>query len=151
VKVLELRRHARRDPDADRLSPQGRTQAENVGRTFAGRYAVVFVSPAKRAAETVARFARGLQAELPYPAIVPGLAGQGTDGTPVALGAVVAELLRQVPEGSRGLAVGHTPLLENAVLGLTGHRVEPLSECEGVALTQEGDQIRIQELRLPEG
>jgi len=151
MKTLELRRHAKRDPDADRLSPEGRAQAEDVGRTLAGGYAVVFVSPAKRAAESVACFADGLNAQLPDYAVVAGLAGQGTDGTPAALGNVLAELLRQLAEGSRGLAVGHTPLLEKAVLGLTGRRIEPLSECEGVLLTQDGDEIRVEELRLPEG
>jgi phosphohistidine phosphatase SixA len=150
MKALELRRHAKRDPDADRLSPEGRAQAEDVGRTLAGGYALVFVSPAKRTAETVACLARGLEAQLPDFAVVAGLAGQGTDGTPAALGAVLADLLRQVPDGSRGLAVGHTPLLEKAVLGFTGRRIEPLSECEGVLLTQEGDEIRAEELRLPE-
>ena len=52
MKTLELRRHARRDPQADRLSPAGRADAEDVGRTSGRRYDVVFVSPAQRAAET---------------------------------------------------------------------------------------------------
>ncbi|MEW6059689.1 MAG: histidine phosphatase family protein [Actinomycetota bacterium] len=148
MRELELRRHARRDPDADRLSPEGRTQAEDVGRMLVGGYDVVFVSPAKRAAETLALFSAGLRAKLPECTVVAGLAGQGTDGTPIALGAVLAELLRQAPEGSRGLAVGHTPLIEKAVLGLTGRRIEPLSECEGVLLTADADEIRVDELRL---
>lgn len=151
MRTLELRRHARRDPAEDRLSPEGRAQAEDVGRAIAGGYAMVFVSPAKRAAETVAWFLRGLHAQLPTHAVVPGLAGDGTDGTPVQLGAVVAGLLAQVPEGGRGLAVGHTPLIEKAVLGLTGREIEPLSECEGVLLTEDGGEIAVDELRLARG
>jgi phosphohistidine phosphatase SixA len=149
MKALELRRHARRDPDADRLSPDGLAQAEEVGRTLVGGYAVVFVSSAQRTAETAARLFGGLGFSLPEPRVVAGLAGHGTDGTPASLAAVVADILRQIPEGSLGLAVGHTPLIEKAVLGLTGRRIEPLSECEGVLLTQDGDEVRAEELRLP--
>ena len=50
MKQLELRRHAKRDPSSDRLSPQGRAQAEDVGRTSPAGYDAVFVSPAERAA-----------------------------------------------------------------------------------------------------
>ena len=54
MRKLELRRHARRDPTADKLSQEGRAQAQAVGATLAGGYSVVFISPAERAAETVA-------------------------------------------------------------------------------------------------
>jgi len=32
MRRLELRRHAKRDPDEDRLSAEGRAEAEDVGR-----------------------------------------------------------------------------------------------------------------------
>ena len=41
-------------------------------------------------------------------------------------------LLDAVPDGGRGLAISHTPLVERAVLGLTGREIEPLGECEGI-------------------
>ncbi len=149
MKTLELRRHARRDPDADRLSPEGRAQAEDVGRTLAGGYAVVFCSPAQRAAETAAWFLRGLGQQLPRHEIVPGLVGKGPEGeTAEGLAAVVRDLLARVPEGGRGLAVGHTPLIERAVLGLTGLDIEPLVECEGVLLVEDAGEIRVDELRI---
>lgn len=148
MKTLEVRRHARRDPNEDRLSPEGQVQAEDVGRALAGGYNVVFVSPAKRAAETVAWFLQATGKQLPEHAVVPGLAGDGTDGSPEQLGSVLRALLAAVPEPGRGLAVGHTPLIEKAVRGLTGLEVEPLSECEGVLLTEEGGDIRVEELRL---
>ncbi|HEX9717563.1 MAG TPA: phosphoglycerate mutase family protein [Actinomycetota bacterium] len=148
MKTLEIRRHARRDPNADRVSPEGQVQAEEVGRTLTGGYDVVFVSPAKRAAETVAWFLQASGQQLPEHAVVPGLAGNGTDGSPEQLGSVLRALLAAVPEGGRGLAVGHTPLIEKAVLRLAGREVEPLSECEGVLLTEEGGDIRVEELRL---
>ena len=65
MRTLELRRHAQRDPAADRLSKQGRAQAQSVGTTLAGGYSAVFVSPAQRAAETVAWRLRGLGEQLP--------------------------------------------------------------------------------------
>lgn len=150
MKQLELRRHARRDPQHDRLSPEGRVQAEDVGRTLAGRYAVVFASPAERAAETVAWFLRSARQQLPAHDAIPGLAGEGVEGgTPDGLAEVVRGLLARVPEGERGLAVGHTPLIEKAVLGLTGQEIAPLGECEGVLISQDEDgRLSVLELRL---
>ena len=88
MRTLELRRHAHRDPAADRLSRQGRAQAQSVGATLAGGYSVVFVSPAERAAETVAWLLRGLGEQLPAHAVVPGLAAKDNDGSPLAMGAL---------------------------------------------------------------
>jgi phosphohistidine phosphatase SixA len=151
VRTLELRRHARRDPTADRLSPEGQAQAESLGAASPGGYEVVFISPAQRAAETVAWMLRGRGEPLPTHAVIPGLAAQDNDGSPLAMAGVVAALLDAVPAEGRGLAVSHTPLIERAVLGLTATELEPLGECEGVLLTKEHDeaQVEVQELRLP--
>ncbi|HEX6230257.1 MAG TPA: histidine phosphatase family protein [Actinomycetota bacterium] len=150
MRTLELRRHARRNPSADRLSEEGAGQAAEVGRTLQGGYDVVFVSPAQRAAETVAWFLRALNEQLPPHEVVPGLAGRGTDGSLAQLGRILGELVARVPDGGRGLAVGHTPLIEHAVEGLTGRTIEPLGECEGVLLTDRGDgRLDVSELRIP--
>jgi phosphohistidine phosphatase SixA len=150
MRQLELRRHARRDPNADRLSPEGRAQAEDVGRAAVAAFDVVFVSPAHRAAETAAWFLRGAAQQLPEHSVVPGLAGQdATGGSPEGMAAGVRSLLDRVPEGGRGLAISHTPLVERAALGLTGIEIEPLRECEGVLVTIDDDgSVRIEELRL---
>jgi phosphohistidine phosphatase SixA len=148
LKTLEIRRHARRDPDADALSPEGRVQAEDVGRTLTAGYDVVFVSPAKRAAETAAWFLRAAGQQLPEHAVVPGLGGDGTDNSPEQLGEVLQAVIAAIPEGGRGLAVGHTPLIEKAVRGLTSREIRPLAECEGVVLTDDGGEIGVEELRL---
>ena len=80
MRALELRRHAPRDPDADRLSPEGQAMAERVGRDLPGGYGAIFCSPAKRAAETVAWFLRGLGQQLPHVhAVVDGLGAGGDD------------------------------------------------------------------------
>ena len=113
MRQLELRRHARRDPHADRLSAAGRAQAEDVGRAATATYDVVFVSPAQRAAETAAWFLRGAGQQLPDHEVVPGLGGQdATGGAPDGMAAGVRALLERVPDGGRGLAISHTPLVE---------------------------------------
>src|SRR5262245_2267193 len=148
MRRLELRRHAKRDPDADRLSAAGRAQAEDVGRTGA-RYDAVFVSPAERAAETAAWILRGAGQQLPDHAVIPGLAGKdATGGSPEAMAAGIRALLDQVPEGGVGLAVSHTPFVERALFGLTGREPAPFAECEGILVTSDDDRLDVEELRL---
>lgn len=150
MRQLELRRHARRDPKVDRLSAAGRAQAEDVGRAATADYAVVFVSPSQRAAETAAWFLRGAGRQLPDHEVVPGLGGRdASGGSPKGMADGVRALLDRVPDGERGLAISHTPLVEHAALGLTGDEIEPLKECEGILVTVEDDgSIDVEELRL---
>jgi phosphohistidine phosphatase SixA len=111
---------------------------------------VVFVSPAERAAETVAWMLRGRGAQLPAHAVIPGLAAKDNDASPLAMAGVLSALLDAVPEGGRGLAVSHTPLIERGVLGLTARELEPLDVCEGVVLAKADDDapVKIEEIRL---
>jgi broad specificity phosphatase PhoE len=170
VRSLELRRHASRDPDGDRLSGEGREEAERVGRDLPGGYVALFTSPAQRAAETAAWFLRGLGQQLPQRhGVAEGLgtpvedrwraaakaAGTGridrvraqdpqlVEEEAARLAEAISELLAQVPEGARALAVGHSPLIEAAVFGLTGETVEPLRECEGVLVQDEAGEVRL--------
>lgn len=170
MRTLELRRHAPRDPDEDRVSEEGQRLAEQIGRSLPGKYDVVWVSPARRAAESAAWMLRGLGQQLPQehgvaeelgspvedrwraaakeagtgrvdaiakvdPDLVEAEGGRLAEGT--------MHLLRAIPEGRRGLAVGHTPLIEAAVYGLTGTTIEPLRECEGVLLEEDGGRARL--------
>jgi broad specificity phosphatase PhoE len=176
MRELELRRHAEREKDADALSQAGKAHAESVGRSLHTDYSAVFVSPAKRAAETVAWFLRGSGQPVPSHAVVAGLGSDAEDrwraGAKAAetsrmdavstvdpqlvaaesarLARVVHELFAEIPEGTRALAVGHSPFIEAGVYGLMNLIIDPLDECEGVHLTLDdhGD-YRIQELRLP--
>lgn len=151
MRELEVRRHARRDPAADELSEEGRAAAEDLGRALSDRtWDVVFVSPAARAAETAAWILRGAGRQLPDHAVVPGLAGRGPSGeSPEGLAATLRALLDDVPEGGRGLAIGHTPLVERGAFGLTGREIEPLAELEGILVTLADDgALSVAELRL---
>jgi len=153
VEQLELRRHAARDPHADRLSPAGRTMAEDVGRMSPRTYDRVFVSPAARAAETAAWFLRGAMQQLPDHAVVPGLGGQdASGGSPEGMAAGVRSLLDQLPKDGTGLAISHTPLVERAAFGLTGVEVSPFDVCEGILVRRDDDgSITVEELRLELG
>jgi phosphohistidine phosphatase SixA len=149
MKTLELRRHARRDPAADRLSPAGRADAEDAGRSSTGRYDVVYVSPAQRAAETAAWFLRGAGVQLADHAVVPGLVGQDeSGGSAESMAAGVRALLEQMEDGWVALAVSHTPFVERAALGLTGREVEPIAELEGLVITAFDDgTVEVAEIR----
>jgi len=149
MRRLELIRHAKRDPEADRLSAAGRAQAEDVGRGAAEGYDAVFVSPAERAAETAAWIVRGAGRQLPEHGVIPGLAGRdATGGTPEGMAAGVRALLASLPDGGTGLAVGHTPFVERAMIGLTGREPAPFAECEGIRVTQRDDgHFEVEEIR----
>ena len=169
MRSLELRRHAKRDKTEDKLSPEGRAEAERVARTLVGDYAVVFVSPAQRAAETADLFVgtsehvvvSGFVSEVEDRWRAAGKAAGSSrisaireqDADLVAseterLGGVLRDLQAKVPEGGRGLAVGHSPLIEAGVFGLTGEEIDPLSECEGVLLVEDEGRYRVEQLRL---
>lgn len=176
MRALELRRHAPRDPDADRLSSDGEILAERVGTELPGPYDAVFTSPARRAADTAAWFLRGLGQPVPaLHGVAEGLASEVEDRWRAAakaagssridavervdpdlvekessvLADTVRRLIGDLPEGARGLAIGHSPLIEAAVYGILGTVLDPLKECEGVVLVEEESKIRLeQEFRL---
>jgi phosphohistidine phosphatase SixA len=150
MRQLELRRHAKRDPNDDRLSPQGRAQAEDVGRASPISYDAVFVSPAERAAETAAWIIRGSGRQLPEHGVVPGLAGKDeTGGSAEGMAQGVHALLAAIPEGGVGLAISHTPFVERAMIGLIGREPVAFAECEGIRVTSHDDgRLDVEEIRL---
>jgi phosphohistidine phosphatase SixA len=151
VRQLEVRRHAERNPEEDKLSARGRTQARTLGEASEGvHYDVVYVSPAQRAAETAAWFLRGAGHGLPDHEVVPGLAGRDeSGGTPEGMADGLRSLVGRIPDGGRGIAFSHTPFIERAALVLTGREIEPLRECEGILVTRHDDgTITVDELRL---
>jgi broad specificity phosphatase PhoE len=177
MRTLELRRHADRAKGEDALSPEGRIQAEDLGRSLTAHYDIFFVSPARRAAETMAWILRGSRHQLGSHAVVPGLGSELedrwrsaatdarsgrvdaimavdprlVDDESARLATVVRDLFGRIPDGGSAMAVGHTPLIEAAVYGLLGLVIDPLAPCEGVLLTlDDGGDFRVQELRLPD-
>src|SRR6266536_2510672 len=120
MKSIELRRHAERAKDADALSPEGRVQAEDVGRMLPSDYVFVFVSPAKRAAETVAWFLRGSRQPVPPHAVVPGLASELEDRWRAAAKAAGSSRLDAVMSHDPGLVEGESARLAEVARELLG-------------------------------
>jgi broad specificity phosphatase PhoE len=171
ARYVELRRHT--DNEGDALSEEGVRAALEIGRGLAGGYDLLVSSGAQRATQTLACFACMLRERVPGGAVVEaGLrsrvedrwraayqragsgdlaALRGADPELVAedsavLGVALRNVLGELPEGGRALAVGHSPTNEAAVLGLTGTIVEPMAKGAGVLVVAEGDEARIEPL-----
>jgi broad specificity phosphatase PhoE len=171
ARYVELRRHT--DNEGDALSEEGVRAALEIGRGLAGGYDLLVSSGAQRATQTLACFACMLRERVPGGAVVEaGLRSRVEDrwraayqqagsGDLAALRGADPELVRedsaflrvalrnvleQLPEGGRALAVGHSPMNEAAVLGLTGTIVEPMAKGAGVLVVAEGDEARIEPL-----
>jgi broad specificity phosphatase PhoE len=160
VRQIELRRHT--DNEGDRLSVEGIEAAVQIGHGLSGGYQFVASSDARRAIQTAGCLLAGLGQEVSGGVIVaPGLrsqredewraayakAGKGdlgslreadpdlvsADSTELAAG--LRRLFDRLADEERALAIGHSPTLEAAVLGLTGEVIDPLGKGEGVVLT----------------
>lgn len=163
MRYVELRRHT--DNDGDRLSEQGVSDAEAIGRSgLHPPYASFVSSGADRATEMliILRLAAG-QEETPITTET-GLrsvvedrwraaakaAGMGASVEDMRtadadlveqesrlLGAALRRVVEGLPEGGRGLVVGHSPTNEAAVLGLVSQTISPLGKGEGVLVVEE--------------
>ncbi len=168
AKQIDLRRHT--ENDGDELTEAGVTAAVAIGRRLTGGYRLVVSSGAQRATQAAACMMAGLGERVPGGVVVEvGLRStredewraayrQAGSGRLDALdhaapelvaedSAVLAAGLRRVfdrlPDGERALAVGHSPTIEAAVLGLTGEVIPPLGKGEGVAVTEDEAGYRV--------
>ncbi len=170
AREIELRRHT--DNDGDTLTTEGVADALEIGRSLRGEYRFVASSGAQRATQTAGCFIAGLGEEVPGGVIVEtGIrsereddwraayseAGSGelralekadpdlvaADSTELAEG--LRRLFNLLEDGERGLAVGHSPTNEAAVLGLTGIYPGPMSKGEGLVLVEEEGEYRVAE------
>ena len=172
MRYVELRRHT--DNDGDRLSEQGVSDAEAIGRTgLHPPYAAFVSSGADRATEmlTILRLAAG-QEETPI-STETGLrssvedrwreaakaAGKGAsveemrtvdadlvDQETRVLGAALRRVVESLPEEGRALVVGHSPTNEAAVLGLVGQTTPALGKGEGVLVVEDDGRYDVQPL-----
>ena len=170
MRYLELRRHT--DNDGDRLTPQGIAAAEAIAVN--SPYAVFVSTGAARATEMLEILRRTAgQDDTPITEAI-GLrssvedrwreaaktAGKGADVEAIRavdpdlvereswlLGSALRAIVEALPDGGRGLVVGHSPTNEAAVLGLTGQVVPPLGKGEGILLTEEGGHYQVEPLR----
>jgi hypothetical protein len=66
------------------------------------------------------------------------------DSAPLA--GALRRILDGLPEGGRALVAGDSPTNEAAVLGLTGHVVEPISKGGGLLMIEENGTFRVEKV-----
>src|SRR5437660_223358 len=174
LRRLEIRRHAAKDTElaGDSLSPEGIEQAHQLGRSLRVGYTHLFSSGAQRATQTLACILAGMgRYVLSGVVIRPGLGSQRDDEWRTAarnsgstsiegllaqnetlvrqeserLAAEARSILAELPVGSYGLAIGHSPLSECAIYGLTGKLFASLKECEGFLIVEhKGGRLEVE-------
>jgi broad specificity phosphatase PhoE len=171
TKEIELRRHT--DAEGDVLTDEGVAAALEIGARLRGGYYVAVSSGAQRATQTLACFLAALGERVPGGVVVePGLRSQLEDSWRAAyemagsgelaalrdadpelvvedsarLGDVLRRILDALPDGGSALAVGHSPMNEAAVFGLTGEMVPPLAKGAGVRVVADGDSYQVESL-----
>jgi broad specificity phosphatase PhoE len=161
--VVELRRHT--DNDGDVLSEDGIRAALEIGRSLGG-YDLVVSSGAQRATQAAGCFLAMITTPVAGGVVVDARlrsdaedrwrkayeSGGGGDlqsfrradpklveSESRLFGRALRDIFESLPQGGRALVVGHSPMQEAAVFGLTGRVVEPLSKGAGVLLEQRDD------------
>lgn len=169
AKTVELRRHTASEGDI--LTPDGVAAAGEIGERLLGGYDLIVSSGAQRATQTLACFLAGHGRRLPCGVVVDTgfrsdqeerwfdaarRSGGGSleafmefDPDLVAAEAkTLGEALRRVfdllRETGRALVVGHSPMHETAIYGLTGEVVPPISKGAGVLVVQDGGEYRVE-------
>lgn len=170
-KTVELRRHTAADGDV--LTDEGVRAALGIGVRLATDYDIVISSGAQRATQTAACLLAGSGKKVPNGVVVDErfrsdvedgwraaykAAGAGdiasfreadpelVEQESELLAAALADVFRNLPEGGRALIVGHSPMQEAAVFGLTHEVVAPLSKGAGIEVTANGDDYSVTEL-----
>jgi broad specificity phosphatase PhoE len=178
VRILEVRRHARRERPAQHLSQRGVEMARRLGKKL-GPFDRVVCSPLPRCVETAVAMGFAVDEDRPelagedvrgesFPEMehIDWDAGYAAFGQLLARGgpfaafanaqaAIWRDIARALPEGGRGLIVGHGGFIEagavaafpgadHAAWGRTARR------CEGILLHFEADAFTNAEiLRVP--
>lgn len=160
-KTVELRRH--HDADGDVLTTEGVGTALDLGRRLAPGYDILISSGAQRATQTLAcylaasgqRVGKGVVVDPRFRSGVEDRWKQAYEATgagdiesfrkadldlvereAASLGSALADIFESLPDEGRALIVGHSPMHEVAVYGLTGEVVKPLSKGAGVRVVQ---------------
>jgi broad specificity phosphatase PhoE len=172
AKTVELRRHTASSGDV--LTPEGIAAALQIGAHLPGDYDLMVSSGAQRATQTLACFLAGLGTRLRCGVTVDTAfrssheerwfdaakrSGAGSlqgfiDAAPdlvreeaKTLGDALRHVFDELPEGGRALVVGHSPMHETAIYGLTGQIIEPISKGAGARVVQDGSDYWIETLQ----
>jgi broad specificity phosphatase PhoE len=164
MRLLEHRRHSRRDPFGVHLAPAGVRLARRVASTI-GRFDRVVTSPKPRAVETATAMGFPVDEEVEALERMPDEVEARVDearprsfadyAALVRRSGVVAEFARsqsalweaelaRVPEGGRLLLISHGGVIELGAAAAVPQRVDSwgpsVGYLEGVRLTREGNQ-----------
>ncbi|MGH2813241.1 MAG: histidine phosphatase family protein [Actinomycetota bacterium] len=162
-KYIELRRHT--DNEGDALTAEGIRAAVEIGKGLTGGYDALISSGAQRATQTLACFLAGLGRAAPAGVGVDlGFRSEGedrwfdaaeraegkgigafravdpelVDSEAERFSASLKRLFAALPDQGRALVVGHSPMHEVAVFGLTGMAVAPISKGGGALVIDDG-------------
>lgn len=171
AKIVELRRHTA--AEGDFLTAEGVRAAVEIGARLKGDYDLVISSGAQRATQTLACLLSGAGGKVPGGVVVDKrfrsevedrwkaayeAAGAGdiesfrkvdpdlVEKESQLLAAALAETFDRLPEGGCALVVGHSPMQEAAVYGLTGETIEPLAKGAGVRVISEHGEFQVKPL-----
>jgi broad specificity phosphatase PhoE len=178
MRLLEVRRHARRERPAPHQIQRGVTMARKLGKTL-GPFDRVVSSPLPRCIETAVAMGFAVDEECPALAgddvkgeSFPGLDDVDWDDGYAAYGrlyarggpfaafadgqaAVWREMARTLPEDGRGLVIGHGGFIEAGAVACfpdADHAAwgRTVRHCEGVLLRFEDDAFaEVEILRMP--
>lgn len=171
VKFVELRRHT--DNEADLLSDEGISAAMEIGSRLEGPYDLLISSGAQRATQTLACFLAAMGQKVAGGVTVdPSFRSEqeqrwfdaasragGKDlnafkqideelvsSEAVRFTDAVKRVIDRLPDGGRALVVGHSPMHECAVLGLTGEVVDPIAKGMAVLILSDGEKVSVEKL-----
>lgn len=171
AKTVELRRHHAADGDV--LTDEGVRTALQVGARLPSDYEIFISSGAQRATQTLACYLAGSGQRVPKGVVADNRfrskiedrwrdayesAGAGdieslrkADPDLVAsesraFGDALKDVFATLPAGGRALVVGHSPMQEAAVYGVTGEVVEPLAKGAGVCVVLDEGRYRVEPL-----
>jgi broad specificity phosphatase PhoE len=174
MRVVEHRRHSRRDPVSIHLNHEGRELARRVAPTL-GRFDRVVSSPKPRAVETAEALGFTVDALLPELQMMPDDAGVAVDELnprsfadyvriakrseamgeyAVRQATVMRQELERLPDGARLLMVSHGGIIEFGAAAARPREAmrwgEPLGYLEGIRLyLDRGKWVRGEVLRVP--
>lgn len=171
MKRIELRRHT--DNDGDVLTAGGVRAAVDLGGDLGGPYDLVVSSGAQRATQAAACLLAGFGGRVDGGVVVDEgfrspdedrwreiYSETGSGEIQAFLDADEAFVQREaerfaeavhrvaegIPEDGRALVVGHSPMHEATVYGLTGETIPPLGKGEGVIVVMDGADVRHERL-----
>ena len=169
TKRVELRRHTASDGDV--LTPEGIEAAVEIGSRLKADYDLLVSSGAQRATQTLACFLAGMgrpvsggvrvderfrsSLEDRWAAAYERAGAGDIDAFRKAdpdlvekesgeLSKAVEAIFDELPEDGSALIVGHSPMHEAAIYGLTGEAVEPIKKGAGVAVVMDAGSYRLE-------